>query len=145
VACDFDIAIADTASPTDRHELAELLNEFNMERTGYRDYRDLCCFLRDGDGQLVAGVDGFTWGGYAHVETVWVAEALRGRGLGRKLLEAAEAEAEARGCVTIVLSSHEFQAPDFYTRLGYELAGATEDTPVGYRQLTFQKQLGSRP
>ncbi len=144
MACDFDIAIVDTASPSDRDELAEVLNEFNMERTGYRDYRDLCCFLRDEDGRLVAGIDGFTWGGYAHVETVWVAEAIRSRGLGRKLLEAAEAEAEARGCVTVVLASHEFQAPSLYERLGYELVGATDDIPLGYRQLHYQKRLVSR-
>ena len=140
----FDIAIVDTASPADRDELAEQLNEFNMARTGYRDYRDLCCFLRDGDGRLVAGIDGFTWGGYAHVETVWVVEALRGRGLGRKLLEAAEAAAAARGCVMVVLASHECQAPDFYAGLGYELVGATDDTPLGYRHLHHQKRLRSR-
>ena len=144
MAGSFDIAIVDTASPADRDELAGQLNELNMARTGYRDYRDLCCFLRDEVGRLVAGLDGFTWGGYAHVETVWVVENLRGRGLGRKLLEAAEAEAETRGCVTVVLASHEFQAPDFYARLGYELMGATEDTPVGYRKLHYQKRLASR-
>ena len=87
--------------------------------------------------------DGFTWGGYAHVEVLWVSEPLRGKGVGRRLLEAAEAEARSRGCTSIVLSSHEFQAPRFYAKLGYRPVGTTEDTPVGYRGFHFQKRLAA--
>ena len=138
------ITIADTASPTDRRELGDRINALNMERTGYRDYRDLSCFLRDGEGRLVAGIDGFTWAGYAHVESLWVDESLRGQGLGRRLLEAAGAEAAERGCLTLVLSSHEFQAPDFYVKLGYELIGTADDVPVGHRDLHFAKRPTAR-
>jgi len=131
-----DVAIAD-----DRTELEDRLYTFNVESTGFRDARDLSCVVRDSEGTLVAGIDGFTWGGYARVEVLWVSEPLRGKGLGRRLLEAAEEEARERGCTSIVLSSHEFQAPGFYTKLGYHSVGATENTPAGYRELYFQKRL----
>ena len=133
--------ISDATSDAERAELLEALYAFNMDRTGYRDALDLSCFVRDPEGGLLGGIDGFTWGGYAHIEALWVTEAHRGAGLGRSLLEAAEAEAAARGCRTIVLSSHEFQAPAFYAKLGYEVVGETGDTPVGHRQFTFQKRL----
>jgi GNAT superfamily N-acetyltransferase len=136
-----EIRILDTAAAADRAELEERIHAFNVEQTGYRDGRDLCCFVRDDRGRLVAGVDGFTWGGYARIDGLWVDEALRGGGLGRRLLEAAEAEALRRGCATIVLDTHEFQAPWLYERFGYELAGTTHDTPAGFRQLLFQKRL----
>ena len=139
----FQIRISDVVSADDRTELEGLLYAFNVESTGLRDARDLSCLLRDPEGTLVAGIDGFTWGGYAHVEVLWVSEPLRGTGVGRRLLEAAEAEARNRGCTSIVLSSHEFQAPRFYAKLGYRHVGTTEDTPVGYRAFHFQKHLAA--
>jgi GNAT superfamily N-acetyltransferase len=139
----FPIRISDAVTADDRTELEDRLHAFNVESTGFRDARDLSCVLRDSKGTLVAGIDGFTWGGYAHVEVLWVSEPLRGRGLGRRLLEAAEAEARNRGCTSIVLSSHEFQAPRLYAKLGYRPVGTTEDTPVGYREFHFQKRLAA--
>ena len=139
----FSIRISDAVTADDRRELEDRLNAFNVESTGFRDARDLSCLLRDPDGTLVAGIDGFTWGGYAHVEVLWVSEPLRGTGVGRRLLEAAEAEARNRGCTSIVLSSHEFQAPRFYAKLGYRPVGTTEDTPMGYREFHFQKRLAA--
>jgi GNAT superfamily N-acetyltransferase len=137
------IRISDVVAADDRTELEGRLYAFNVESTGFRDARDLSCLLRDPDGTLVAGIDGFTWGGYAHVEVLWVSEPLRGKGIGRRLLEAAEAEARSRGCTSIVLSSHEFQAPHFYAKLGYRPVGTTEDTPMGYREFHFQKRLAA--
>jgi GNAT superfamily N-acetyltransferase len=100
-----------------------------------------CRVLRDEDGALVAGSDGFTWGGYARVELLWVEASRRGRGLGARLLAAAEADARHRGCTTIVLDTHDFQAPGFYPRFGYRQVGATEGTPRGHRRIMFQKAL----
>jgi ribosomal protein S18 acetylase RimI-like enzyme len=139
----FSIRISDAVTADDRRELEDRLNAFNVESTGFRDARDLSCLLRDAEGTLVAGIDGFSWGGYAYVEVLWVSEPLRGEGIGRRLLEAAEAEARKRGCTSIVLASHEFQAPGFYTKLGYHTVGTTEDTPIGYREFHFQKRLAA--
>jgi ribosomal protein S18 acetylase RimI-like enzyme len=80
-------------------------------------------------------------GGYARVDLLWVDEAMRRRGLGRALLTAAEDEARRRDCTTIVLDTHSFQAPGFYSGLGYAKVGETIDTPVGFTSATFQKRL----
>jgi GNAT superfamily N-acetyltransferase len=136
----WEIQISDHAVDADLAELRTALHEYNFATTGYRDGRDLSCFLRD-DGRLVAGVAGFTWGGYARIDLLWVDEVLRGQGLGRALVAAVEAEARQRGCTTIVLDTHSFQAPDFYLALGYDKAGETTDTPAGHTQVTLQKRL----
>jgi GNAT superfamily N-acetyltransferase len=138
---DWQIEIADTASDTDIAALRESLLEFNFATTGYRDGRALSCFLRDDAGRLVAGIDGFTWGGYAWIELLWVDESLRRSGVGSALLTAAEAEARRRGCRTIGLMTHEFQAPEFYPKFGFEVLGAAVDAPAGYRQFLLQKRL----
>ena len=135
------IEIADTASDGDIAELRNKILEFNFATTGLHDGRSLSCFLRDGSGNLYAGIDGFTWGGYARIDYLWVDESRRRHGLGRALLMAAEAEAARRGCATIVLDTHSFQAPEFYRRLRYTQVGETLDTPVGYTQVLFQKRI----
>ncbi|XP_069792623.1 uncharacterized protein [Narcine bancroftii] len=53
------------------------------------------------------------------VETVVVAKELRGKGYGRKLMEATEAYAKHQGFKTLYLSTHDKQ--DFYSHLGYVL------------------------
>jgi len=126
---DWDLVIRDTASDADSADLRDAIHEFNFATTGYRDGRSLSCFLRDDDGALVAGIDGFTWGGYARVDYLWVTEQLRGQGLGSRLLDAAEEEARRRGCGTIVLDTHSFQAPHLYRARGYAEIGTTIDTP----------------
>jgi GNAT superfamily N-acetyltransferase len=133
------IEITDTASPADEAELRSALFEFNYRATGYRDGRSLSCFLRGDEGQLIAGIDGFTWGGYARIDYLWVAEQHRGCGVGSRLLSAAEEEARARGCSSMVLDTHSFQAPDFYRRRDYVQVGSTMDTPRGHSQTLFQK------
>jgi GNAT superfamily N-acetyltransferase len=138
---EFKVSISDVADERDSAELRDAVHAYNEVTTGFRDGLALSCFVRDDDGQLVAGIDGFTWGGYARVEYLWVEESRRHLGYGRQLLEAAEDEARRRGCVTLVLDTHDFQAPWLYTRLGYKLAGTTHDTPRGYRQYLYEKRL----
>lgn len=68
-------------------------------------------------------------------------EALRGRGIGRSLVTAVLAEASARGCASVVVDTHSFQAPGFYERLGFVEVGRTEQTPVGHHQVLYQRWL----
>jgi GNAT superfamily N-acetyltransferase len=138
---EFKVSISDVADERDSAELRDAVHAYNEQTTGFRDGLALSCFVRDDDGRLVAGIDGFSWGGYARVEYLWVEESHRHFGYGRQLLEAAEDEARRRGCVTMVLDTHDFQAPWLYTRLGYKLAGTTHDTPRGYRQYLYEKRL----
>ena len=137
----WDIEISDLSAESDIPELRAALHEYNFATTGYRDGHELSCFLHDDNGALVAGIAGFTWGGYARIDLLWVDEPLRRHGLGRTLLASAESEARQRGCTTIVLDTHSFQAPEFYPALGYEKVGETTETPAGFTQVMFQKRL----
>jgi ribosomal protein S18 acetylase RimI-like enzyme len=67
---------------------------------------------------------------------------LRGhRGLGSRLLYAAEQEARSRSCRKIVLSTHSFQAPDFYFKHGFVVTGEFADYPRGHRSIFLEKLL----
>lgn len=135
------VPIGDSPSLLDIQFLEDQINEFNFATTGIRDGQTLAAFLRDASGQVAAGLYGWTWGGCAEVRFLWVRDDWRGQGHGSRLLAAAEAEAARRGCGQIVLSTHSFQAPQFYQERGYTIVGQYENYPRGYRQYFLSKPL----
>jgi GNAT superfamily N-acetyltransferase len=135
------IVFEEEPSRADVDALKDAVDAFNSEATGFRDGRWLTAFVRDDAGAMIAGVSGFTWGGYAKIEYLWIAAPYRRAGLGRRLLAAAEDEARARGCSLLVLDTHDFQAPGFYDKLGYERCGRVDGTPRGSGQTWFRKTL----
>jgi GNAT superfamily N-acetyltransferase len=121
--------------------LADRIDEFNAHSTGYSDGRLLAGTIQDDTGEIIAGIDGHTWGGCCEITHVWVHERHRGRGLGKALVHAAESEAVHRGCEQVVLMTHSFQAPEFYEHLGYERKCAIEGRPKGYANIVYVKRL----
>jgi GNAT superfamily N-acetyltransferase len=105
---------------------------------------DLAIFVRDDAGTVVAGISGWTWGDCCELQNLWVAPSLRGRGLGARLLAAAEAEATARGCSQTVHFTYAFQARALYEHNGYDLVGRVEDFPSGTDGLWYHKSLDGR-
>jgi ribosomal protein S18 acetylase RimI-like enzyme len=138
---DAELVVSDDASSRDLDLLERRLYEFNCEATGFRDGRRLVVWLRDSAGRIQAGLSGHTWGGACEVRILWVDASRRHSGIGTRLLRAAEEEARARGCSKIFLSTHGFQAPDFYRRLGYVRVGEFLDYPRGSSQIFLEKPL----
>ena len=136
-----DDLVYEDPSPDDIGFLEDRLYEFNLAATGIVDGRALGVFARDESGNVVAAAAGHTWGGTCELRQVWVAEARRGAGLGRRLLAAAEAEAIRRGCAQLVLTTHSFQAPDFYRKFGYEVVSEVPEYPRGHAYLVLRKSL----
>lgn len=135
------LALEDSPSSEDLDFLETQINEYNMLQTGKRDFRPLAVFLKNADKQIIAGLSGYTWAGFCEIRFLWVHEDMRGRGYGKQLLSAAEAEARTRGCSLVVLSSYSFQAPDFYRQLGYDEVGHIQDCPPGGANYYFKKHL----
>ena len=121
--------------------ITDAIDRWNMDVTGDHAYRPVTIFLRDAADSICGGVTGGVWGGWLHVVGLWVDEAFRGRGLGRELLLAAEAEGRAAGARHAFLETHSFQAPGFYERLGYVAIAELEDYPPGASQLIMRKEL----
>lgn len=136
-----EITVVDDAPASDAAELEALIDAFNASATGIQDARLLSIMLRLPDGALQAGLHGHSWGGTCQIKLLWVAEAQRGCGLGTALLEAAEGEARQRGCRQIMLSTHSFQAPDFYAKHGFERVAMLMDNPIGHADILMLKRL----
>jgi GNAT superfamily N-acetyltransferase len=133
--------VIDHLDDQDRAFLEEHLYAYNMAATGYYDGRDLAVFVRDEQGAIIAGLSGWTWGGCLKISILWVREDHRGKGYGRRLLQAAEAEGRARGCRIAALDTHSFQAPRFYQKLGWQVYGVLDDDPLGFKHYHLKKSL----
>ena len=70
-----------------------------------------------------------------------MAEALRGHGLGSRLLLAAEDLAVSRGCRGSWLGTFDFQARDFYERHGYGVFATLPGFPPGHTHFHLWKAL----
>ncbi len=107
------------------------------------EYFRVCFWLRGESGDVLGGLLGLGWARAFTVQYLWVSRELRGHGHGAALLRAAEEHAAARGCLSVQLDTHSFQAPGFYKKQGYEVVGEARDFPPGHSKLFLQKRLGS--
>jgi GNAT superfamily N-acetyltransferase len=129
------------ASAADVDFVRDGLSLFNVAATGDSYYSPLAIFLRDERDAVLGGAYGHVWGGWLDLSLLWVAEPLRGKGYGRKLLEAAEDEARSQGCRGVFLSTFSFQARPFYERFGYEVIADVPDYPIGHTYHVLKKNL----
>jgi GNAT superfamily N-acetyltransferase len=137
------ITVTDTPPEGARDAVLAPLAAFNTAQTGdTAPWRPFAILISDAETTTIAGG---LWGGsiYAQffVELLVVPEALRRHGLGRELMQRAEAEAIARGCAGIWLDTFSFQAPGFYQKLGYEIFGEIPDYPPGHSRFFLKKPL----
>ena len=118
----------------------EGLGEYNDAAAPLHEVRPLACFARRGDGRVVGGAIGRTWGRHGELQQLWVDKEHRHQGIATRLLERFHAEGAARGCDTFYLETWSFQAEGFYRTLGYETAYTLKDVGPG-----FDKHLMIRP
>jgi GNAT superfamily N-acetyltransferase len=121
--------------------LAQRICEYNAAATGYHDAESFTAVQEHGSGAVEAGICGYTWGGCCFVSHLWVSESARGQGLGSDLLNAVERHARNKRCHLVLLSSHSFQAPEFYARRGYTQVARIMDHPVGHSNIFYTKRL----
>ena len=135
------LVVLSEPTPEDIVALEDRLYGFNVAATGVDDGRYLSIFLKRDDGTIYAGLHGHSWAGVCEIKTLWIADSERGKGLGSRLLTAAEQEARRRGCHVIHLSSFTFQAPDFYEKHGFRRLAQLADFPRGHANVLLIKTL----
>ncbi|MFC3034384.1 GNAT family N-acetyltransferase [Pseudoalteromonas fenneropenaei] len=121
--------------------LSQQLVAFNRAHWDVKTREPLGATYKNAQGQLIAGVSGYTFGNWLHIERLWVADSLRGQGLGAKLLASIEAAALQRGCQYALLDTLEFQAKDFYLRAGYEVQWVQQHYPKTGSKYFMSKTL----
>jgi hypothetical protein len=103
----------------------ERLDLYNVGQTGISTWYPVNFFVKSARGETLGGVMGAIWGGWLQVGFLWVAEAY----------------ARERGCHSVLLDTHSFQARPFYEGRGYEVFGTLDDFPKGHKKFFLRKKL----
>jgi GNAT superfamily N-acetyltransferase len=138
----YTLDLTDVADDKIRRQIAAPLVRYNEAKAGPDHYRPLIVALKNGAGAVDGGIWAYTNYSWLFVQLLVVPEPVRGSGLGRRLMAAAEEEAVRRGCLNAWLDTHEFQAPGFYAKLGYVAFGTLPDYPPGFTRVFLTKRLG---
>ena len=114
------------------------LQEYN--RPYMDESMDFSFHIEDG-GRIVAGIVAESTIDTLEVAFLFVDEAYRGRGLGKRLLLHVEEEARRKGMRRVLLNTYSFQAPGFYRAMGYEELLCIDPCFGKYSQHFFSKML----
>ena len=137
------ISIETDAANEVQHAVSSGLYAYNDQFAGPMENSTLTIGVRDRDGKIIGGLvvnlqPGWKW---MHLQRLWIDEAYRRAGIGRRLIEMAEKEGQKLGCLHVAVDTMEFQARDFYEKLGYSVYGVMEDYPHGHKKFHLRKTL----
>lgn len=76
---------------------------------------------RTPDGTVCGGVACYIYRDVLLIDTLWLDDAYRGRGLGTQLMDMAEARGRREGCAFAFLDTMNWQARPFYEKRGYQV------------------------
>jgi GNAT superfamily N-acetyltransferase len=139
------LRIERSQDPTNEEREAILapLRLYNAAQAGAANPQPVALLVRDDKGEILGGLYGRVFYQWLFIELLSVPEQARGQGLGSKLMHMAEELAREKACVGIWLDTFDFQAPEFYKKLGYSEFGHIADYPPGHQRFFFQKRLTS--
>jgi GNAT superfamily N-acetyltransferase len=110
--------------------VTEGLHRHNTAATRIVEHYPVAFVISEDDNRVRGGLLGNLWGQWLHVWQLWVDRSLRGRGLGRELMAAAEEYARSKGCVGALLQTGSFEARPLYEKLGYRVWATLNDHPI---------------
>ncbi|CUA82304.1 MULTISPECIES: GNAT family N-acetyltransferase [Gulbenkiania] len=129
------------ADPAARALISDGLTLYNTGHVGPYAYEAFELYARDDSGRVMGGLFGQAGMGWLYVDYLWLHPEARHDGLGSRLMAEVEAKARQLGCVGMFLYTYDFQAPDFYRKLGFDYMGELEDCPPGHRRIYLKKRL----
>ncbi len=139
----YTFTLSTIADPEYRNHIQGILRAHNTRMSTLRgpDAEPLNIRITNPQGQLVGGIVASTYWGWLVIDLLAVIDEVRGQGLGKQLMQQAEAEGRARGCAYAHTSTYAHQALGFYQHLGYRIVGQLDDYPDGYTLYWLRKDL----
>jgi GNAT superfamily N-acetyltransferase len=124
-------------------DLWKRLHDVGLARLARADMQETAFYaglLKEGD-TLIAAFMAYIFFRGCNLQYLYVDEKHRSAGLGTQMLERVEELARQHRCTVIFGYSFGFQAPAFYTRLGYTEFGRIHDYPEGHDCIFLKKDL----
>lgn len=119
-----------------------LTQGINAESAGYGTMSPFGFFIRNEEGDLIAGCNGSIIFDAIYTSQLWVHPDHRHQGLGRKLMERVHAYGRQSSCTLATLATRSFlRTQAFYERLGYVCDFESQGYVRGTSRLFLKKTL----
>lgn len=128
-----DFEVTDNPSSADLDFLTQKINEELAA--------DSFTILVRKEGKIVAGCNGSMICGSIYTDQLWVDPNLRNRGVGKKLMETVHEYGKKHGCTLATVTTMDFQAPNFYAKLGYKIDFSKAGYSKGASCIFMSKKL----
>ncbi|MDE5437128.1 GNAT family N-acetyltransferase [Elizabethkingia meningoseptica] len=130
---------------TEKHDdlISGFLNQYNQDRSVSFEgevNEDLEIIMYD-QHEIIGGIIGRSLWGTLEIKRLAVHPDYRHKGIGSKLIAAAEEEAKKRQCGYLSLNTFSYQAPEFYEKMGFKKIGTEKDFPRGFERYFYQKKI----
>jgi GNAT superfamily N-acetyltransferase len=135
------IRIEEVECEKDEAEIHEKLREFNRSKREASAEIPLDIFYEDDNGTKQAGLISETFGNWLCIKYLFVSEAFRNKGIGKKIMQTAEETARNRGCKYVFVDTFNFQAPEFYKALGFQEVFRLKNYPYNGSRYYYTKTL----
>jgi hypothetical protein len=135
----YTISITDNPDPLDLQFIRQDNDGHHAAHTPPVDWLPLGVFMRDMQGNLIAGVVGGSYWGWLYVATLWVNDPLLSKSYGLRLLKEAEKEGLRRECGHTFIETVDYDSMLFYESLDYFVVKKTEES--GTTRYAMQKEL----
>ena len=120
--------------------VARRLGDWNAERAPDLEAERVFAIAAS-KGAVLGGAIAWVYGGWSELDTLWVEESARGRGIGTQLMACLERDARQRGLIGLHTDTFTFQALPFYQKLGYEVFGELGPYSDGNTRYYLKKRL----
>ena len=147
----FHAELVDSLEPDAKSVIESVLAAYNSEHNSEfwiaRELlanapRPLNICVRTDEGLAIGGLVGETQFRWLKVMLMSVEPSWRRRGLGTEMMKIAETEAVIRRCRYAFVDTMDYQAPEFYERIGYTIVGRIDDWDShGHAKLFLTKQI----
>lgn len=115
----YKITYQPNPTPEEIQQLNHGISYEAMIKKAMRPIESFAFFILDEDGTIVGGCSGCHMYGSTYIDSLWVEEALRGKGYGKALILEAEALANKSDAHFMTVNTFDWEALDFYKNLGF--------------------------
>ncbi len=137
------VLIDETDDATLKESIIQGIKEYNMPYLGVWEDEPFTLYIKDVGDKVIAGLFGKWYKTISRLEIAyfWVDKNHRHKKFGSRLIEAAEDFGRKKGVQCISLYTLDFQAPDFYKKLGFECVGIVPKWANGHDAHFMRKAL----
>ena len=131
----------ESATPDVTKYLAEGINDYSLQKVEIAGKGDPVAFVAKDGHTIVGGMTVEVFYGQLHIKLLFVEDAYRKHGIGKKLMEEALNFGREAKCCQAFVETMSFQARGFYEKLGFSLEFSRIGYACGAKNHYFKKDL----